>query len=75
MRTSILEIKSTGTRSPDRYEFGQNFKHVIDTDCLMGIDIFHGYIFRIAKPNGFCNRCRLLGLQMATGKMPADTRL
>jgi hypothetical protein len=42
-----------GTRKPDGYGFGQNFKPVIGTGFLMGVDIFHGYGFRIAKPGGF----------------------
>jgi hypothetical protein len=42
-----------GTRKPDGYGFGQNFKPVMDTGFLMGVNIFHGYEFGIAKPGGF----------------------
>jgi hypothetical protein len=42
-----------GTRKPDGYRFGQNFKSVMDTSFLMDINIFHGYGFEIAKPDGF----------------------
>jgi hypothetical protein len=42
-----------GTRKPDGYGFGQNFKPVMGTDFLMGVNIFHGYGFGIAKPGGF----------------------
>jgi hypothetical protein len=42
-----------GTRKPDGYGFGQNFKPVIGTGFLMGVNIFHGYGFEIAKPSGF----------------------
>jgi hypothetical protein len=42
-----------GTRKPDGYEFGQNFKPVMGTGFLMGVNIFHGYGFGIAKPGGF----------------------
>ena len=42
-----------GTRKPDGYGFGQNFKPVIGTGFLMGVNIFHGYGFGIAKPGGF----------------------
>jgi hypothetical protein len=33
--------------------FGQNFKPVMGTGFLMGVNIFHGYGFGIAKPGGF----------------------
>jgi hypothetical protein len=42
-----------GTRKPDGYGFGQNFKPVMGTGSLMGVNIFHGYEFGIAKPDGF----------------------
>jgi hypothetical protein len=42
-----------GTRKPDGYGFGQNFKPVMGTGFLMGVNIFHGYEFGIAKPGGF----------------------
>jgi hypothetical protein len=42
-----------GTRKPDGYGFGQNFKPVMGTGFLMGVNIFHGYGFGIAKPGGF----------------------
>jgi hypothetical protein len=42
-----------GTRKPDGYGFGQNFKPVMGTGFLMGVNIFHGYGFGIAKPSGF----------------------
>jgi hypothetical protein len=42
-----------GTRKPDGYGFGQNFKPVMGTGFLMGVNIFHGYGFEIAKPDGF----------------------
>jgi hypothetical protein len=42
-----------GTRKPDGYGFGQNFKPVMGTGFLVGVNIFHGYGFGIAKPNGF----------------------
>jgi hypothetical protein len=42
-----------GTRKPDGYGFGQNLKPVMGMGFLMGIDIFHGYGFRTAKPSGF----------------------
>jgi hypothetical protein len=42
-----------GTRKPDGYGFGQNFKPVMGTGFLMGVNIFHGYKFGIAKPDGF----------------------
>jgi hypothetical protein len=42
-----------GTRKPDGYGFGQNFKPVMATGFLMGVNIFHGYEFGIAKPDGF----------------------
>jgi hypothetical protein len=32
-----------GTRKPDGYGFGQNFKPVMDTDFLTGVNIFHRY--------------------------------
>jgi hypothetical protein len=60
-----------GTRKPDGYGFGQNFKPVMGTGFLMDVNIFHGYGFGIAKPGGFipvaisredaaqhCARCR-----------------
>ena len=31
-----------GTRKPDGYGFGQNFKHIISIYFLLDIDIFHG---------------------------------
>jgi hypothetical protein len=56
-----------GTRKPDGYGFGQNFKPVMGTSFLMGVNIFHGYGFGIAKPDGFIpvaiSRC-------ATGQCP-----
>jgi hypothetical protein len=42
-----------GTRKHDGYGFGQNFKPVMGTSFLMGVNIFHGYGFGIAKPCGF----------------------
>jgi hypothetical protein len=42
-----------GTRKPDGYGFRQNFKPVMGTSFLMGVNIFHGYGFEIAKPGGF----------------------
>jgi hypothetical protein len=42
-----------GTRKPDGYGFGQNFKPVMGTGFLTGVNIFHGYGFGIAKPGGF----------------------
>jgi hypothetical protein len=42
-----------GTRKPDGYGFGQNFKPVMGTGFLMGVNIFHGYEFGIPKPDGF----------------------
>jgi hypothetical protein len=42
-----------GTRKPDGYGFGQNFKPVMGMSFLMGVNIFHGYEFGIAKPGGF----------------------
>ena len=42
-----------GTRKPDGYGFGQNFKPVMGTGFLMGVNIFHGYGFGTAKPSGF----------------------
>jgi hypothetical protein len=42
-----------GTRKPDGYGFRQNFKPVMGTGFLMGVNIFHGYGFGIAKPGGF----------------------
>jgi hypothetical protein len=42
-----------GTRKPDGYGFGQNFKPVMGTGFLMDVNIFHGYGFGIAKPGGF----------------------
>ena len=42
-----------GTRKPDGYGFGQNFKPVMGTGFLMGVNIFYGYGFGIAKPGGF----------------------
>jgi hypothetical protein len=42
-----------GTRKPDGYGFGQNFKPIMGTGFLMGVNIFHGYRFGIAKPDGF----------------------
>jgi hypothetical protein len=42
-----------GTRKPDGYGFGQNFKPVMGMDFLMGVNIFHGYEFGIAKLGGF----------------------
>jgi hypothetical protein len=42
-----------GTRKPDGYGFGQNFKPVMGTGFLMSVNIFHGYGFGIAKPGGF----------------------
>jgi hypothetical protein len=42
-----------GTRKPDGYGFGQNFKPVMGTGFLMDVNIFHRYEFGIAKPGGF----------------------
>jgi hypothetical protein len=42
-----------GTRKPDGYGFGQNFKPVMGTGFLMSVNIFHGYGFGTAKPGGF----------------------
>jgi hypothetical protein len=42
-----------GTRKPDVYGFRKNFKPVMGTGFLMGVNIFHGYEFGIAKPGGF----------------------
>jgi hypothetical protein len=42
-----------GTRKPDEYGFGPNFKPVMGTGFLMGVNIFHGYEFGISKPGGF----------------------
>jgi hypothetical protein len=42
-----------GTRKPDGYGFGQNFKPVMGMSFLMGVNIFHVYGFGIAKPGGF----------------------
>jgi hypothetical protein len=42
-----------GTHKPDGYGFGQNFKPVIGTGFLMGVNFFHGYGFGITKPDGF----------------------
>jgi hypothetical protein len=42
-----------GTRKPDGYGFGKNFKPIMGTGFLMGVNIFHGYGFGIAKPGGF----------------------
>jgi hypothetical protein len=42
-----------GSRKPDGYGFGQNFKPIMGTGFLMGVNIFHGYGFGIAKPGGF----------------------
>jgi hypothetical protein len=42
-----------GTRKPDGYGFGQNFKPVMGTGFLIDVNIFHGYGFGIAKPGGF----------------------
>ena len=42
-----------GTRKPDGYGFGQNSKPVMGMGFLMGVNIFHGYGFGIAKPDGF----------------------
>jgi hypothetical protein len=42
-----------GTRKPDGYGFGQNLNPVMGTGFLMGVNIFHGYGFGIAKPDGF----------------------
>jgi hypothetical protein len=42
-----------GTRKPDGYGFGQNFKPVMGMGFLMGVNIFHEYGFGIAKPDGF----------------------
>lgn len=40
------------TREPDGYEFGQNFKPIMDMNFLMGIKNFHGHGFEMAKPDG-----------------------
>jgi hypothetical protein len=42
-----------GTHKPDGYGFGQNFKPVMGMGFLMGVNIFYGYGFGIAKPGGF----------------------
>jgi hypothetical protein len=47
------------------YGFGQNFKPVMGTSFLVGVNIFHGYGFGIAKPSGFVpvaiSSCRRFG--------------
>jgi hypothetical protein len=42
-----------GTHKPDGYGFEQDFKPVMGTRFLMGVNIFHEYGFGIAKPGGF----------------------
>jgi hypothetical protein len=42
-----------GTRKPDGYGFEQNLKPAIGTGFLIGVNIFHEYVFGIAKPGGF----------------------
>jgi hypothetical protein len=56
-----------GTRKPDGYGFGQNFKPDMGTGFLMGVNIFHGYGFGIAKPDGF--------VPVAISMLDADVRL
>jgi hypothetical protein len=41
------------TRKPNGYGFGQKFKPVMGTGFLIGVNIFHGHEFGIAKPDGF----------------------
>jgi hypothetical protein len=39
--------------------FGQNFKPVMGTGFLMGIDTFHGYVFGMEKNQRVCTHCHL----------------
>lgn len=57
-----------GTRQPDGYGFRQNFKPVIGTGFLIGIDIFHGYGFGMTKPSKFVPVASLAALVTAVGK-------
>jgi hypothetical protein len=58
-RTSILEMKSTSNPWVPANPMGTGLDKILNpswvrgTGFLMDIDIFHGYKFGMAKPNGF----------------------